>query len=398
VAEEHSIPERVDVAIVGSGIVGLSTAFHLAGMGRTSVAVFDRGPIGGVASPRAAGSIRHHYSHPLLVDLARRGHDFLRRFREHTGAECGYTNNGYLVGVDESQAGWLEENVRMVREAGVDTGLIDRSEVSRLFPQLDPEGWSGPVAFDRDAAYAQPQDVMRELARATAERGVTLLPGIAVTGLDVENRSVRGLITETGEPVRASVVVNAAGAWGAEVASLAGVDLPIRVQRLLQIFELRPGFHVPVTRPTLSDGPLDLYARPNPGNRILIGAREYFDAPQAPNDVGLYPNPTLIEDTRRRYEQLNPQAADASVFQAWAGIDGDTPDFQPIVGPVGGIDGFITAAGFSAHGFKLGPIIGQLLAELIVYGEYRTVDIGALGFERFETGDLFPPGYKQMGA
>jgi sarcosine oxidase, subunit beta len=395
---ENGTPRQTDIVIIGSGIVGLSTAFHLAGMGQRNVVVFDRGPLGGVASPRAAGSIRHHYSHPMLVELAMRGHQFFRDFHKHTGASCGYTNNGYIVGVGEDQEDWLEENVRMVREVGINTGLVSRREVRDLFPQLDDEGWSGPLAYDRDSAYVQPQDVMRELARATGYRGVTLIPGTAISGIDVQAGRVRGVETEFGDHVLANNVINAAGAWGGLVGRQAGVDVPMSVRRLLQIFELRPGYQVPVIRPTLSDGPLDLYARPNPGNRILVGARHYFDAPMSPDDVQLVPDYSTMADTRTRYERLNPETSTASIYQAWAGIDGDTPDFQPVVGPTPGVDGLITAAGFSAHGFKLGPIIGQLLAELIIHGEYRTQDITRLGFERYQTGDLFPPGYKQMGA
>lgn len=393
-----SLPQQAEVVIIGAGIMGLSTAFHLAGMGLRDVIVFDRGPLGGAASPRAAGSIRHHYSHPLLVELAMRSHEFFRNFRQHIGADCGYTNNGYLVGVREDQADWLDENVRMVREVGVDTRLISRGEIQELFPQLDAEGWSGPVAYDRDAGYAQPHDVMREFVRATRECGIHLIGGTAIADIDVEAGRVRGVVTEYGDRVRAPVVVNAAGAWGAEVGKQAGVNLPVSVNRLLQIFELRPPFEVPVTRPTLSDGPQDLYARPNPGNRILVGSRLYFDGPVAPDSVELVPNMDTLHETRTRYERFNPETHSALVYQAWAGIDGDTPDYQPVVGPIPDVQGLITAVGFSGHGFKLGPIIGQLVSELIVHGEYRTQDITRLGLERFESGDLFPLGYRQMGA
>lgn len=393
-----SIPQHASVVIIGSGIIGTSTAFHLAAMGVRDVVVFDRGPLGGVASPRAAGSIRHHYSHPMLVELAMRSHEFFRHFRDHTGADCGYTNNGYLVGVRADQADWLESNVHMVRDAGINTGLMSQREVRELFPELDTERWSGPVAYDRDGSYAQPQDVMRELVRATRERGVSLIPGTAISEIDTAGGRIRGVVTEFGDHVQTSTVVNAAGAWGGEVSQKAGVDTPVKVKRLLQIFELRPDYHVPVTRPTLSDGPLDLYARPNPGNRILVGARHYFESAMSPDAVELVPNMSTLRDTRMRYEQLNPGTHTASVYQAWAGIDGDTPDYQPVVGPTPGVDGLITSVGFSGHGFKLGPIIGQLLSELIVHGEYRTQDITQLGFDRFKSGNLFPLGYRQMGA
>src|SRR5690606_32768390 len=146
------------------------------------------------------------------------------------------------------------------------------------------------------------------------------------------------------------------------------------------------------------DGPQDLYARPNPGNRILVGSRLYFDGPVAPDSVELVPNMDTLHETRTRYERFNPETHSALVYQAWAGIDGDTPDYQPVVGRIPDVQGLITVVGFSGHGFKLGPIIGQLVSELIVHGEYRTQDITRLRLERFESGDLFPQGYRLMGA
>lgn len=131
---------------------------------------------------------------------------------------------------------------------------------------------------------------------------------------------------------------------------------------------------------------------------MLIGSRHYFHEQQDPDTVELFYPPENMQATRERYSQLVPGIESAPAFQMWAGIDGDSPDFQPILGTVPDLDGFYLAVGGSAHGFKLGPIIGKLMAELITAGQYQTMDVSALSIERFGRGETFPPGYKQMGA
>lgn len=392
------VPTQASVVIVGSGIFGLSTAFHLAKVGVTNIVVIDKGPIGGVASPRAAGLIRHHYSHPLPIEMAVRGHEFYRRFGEETGHSAGYVHNGYLLGVAGEHIERLESDIDMARQAGIETGLISKRQTRDLLPHLDHEGWPGIVAYDRSAGFAQPVDVMRGLAAACETLGVTLVAGVAVAGFDITNRRVSGVVLEDGSRIETDVVVNAAGAWGGKVGEMAGVPVPIGVNRLLQIFEVRAAFTMTVDMPSLSCGGLDLYARPNPGNRMLIGSRRYFDGQMDPDSVDLLYRQEEMDDTKTRIGQLIHGVDTMPAFQAWAGIDGDSPDFQPILGAVPELDGFILAVGGSAHGFKLGPVIGKLISELITAGDYQTMDVRSLSIERFGSGDTFPPGYKQMGA
>jgi sarcosine oxidase subunit beta len=393
-----TIPKQVDVAIVGSGLVGLFTAYQIMTRTNKTVAVFDRGPIGGVASPRAGGLIRHHYNHPLIVELALRGHDFYAKFAETMGHTAGYIRNGYVIAASATYADWLADNVEMVRAAGVDTSLITPAQAMELIPGMTFEGWSGAIAHDRSAAYAHPIEVMRGLIQAVRGLGVTLISGNGITGIDVVNGHVDGVWTESGDQVRAEVVVNAGGAWGGTVAKMVGLEVPLTVSRLLQIYELRPNFRVCETTPSFSSDSLDLYSRPSSGNRLLVGSRRYFSESRDPDTIDLHHTDSEVASTRKRFDQIVPATGDASVYQAWAGIDGDTPDFQPILGKAPGIEGLMLGIGLSAHGFKLGPIIGDLLADLIIHGEYQALDARALGLERFAEGALFPLGYKQMGA
>lgn len=392
------VPLKADVVIIGSGIIGLSTAFQLRQLSNATVVVLDRGPLGGVASPRSAGSLRHHYSHPLLVEMAVKSHALFREFSKTFSIDFGYLRNGYLLRAAEDQEDWLVENVKMVKANGVDTDLIPKSKIPELHPLLDITGLTGVFANDRDTAHVQPREFMSALTVATEEAGAILLAGQAVEGIDTTNGSVTGVVVRGGHRIEAPVVLNAAGAWASTVAGFTGTSIPVTVNRLLQIFELSPNFVISRETPTISDGPLDLYSRGNPGNRLLVGARHYFDEAVDPDTVPLYPVHSTVLETRKQFEELIPASKDAPVYQAWAGIDGETPDFQPVIDEIDGISGLFVAAGFSGHGFKLGPIVGKALAERIHAGKSSCVDIGLFDIGRFERGDQFPIGYKQMGA
>jgi|GEM_PF-3326290 len=393
-----SVPKQVDVAIIGSGLVGLFTAYQLMTRSNKTVAVFDRGPIGGVASPRAGGLLRHHYNHPLIVQLALRGHDFYSKFEDIMDHTAGYTQNGYVITASPEFADWLAGNVEMVRAEGVNTSLITARQATALMPGMSFDGWKGAIAHDRDAAYAHPIEVMRGLGNMVRHSETILVEGNGITGIDVVNGHVDGVWTESGDRVQAEVVVNAGGAWGGTIAGMAGLDVPLTVSRILQIYELRPQYRVNATTPSFSSDSLDLYARPSSGNRLLVGSRRYLDGPQDPGSLDLHHTNEEVAKTRKRFEQVSPGAKGAPVYQAWAGIDGDTPDFQPILGTVPDVEGLLLGIGLSAHGFKLGPIVGELLADLIIHGQYQAIDARALGLERFASGELFPLGYKQMGA
>lgn len=393
-----AVPKDVEVAIIGSGVVGLFTAFHLLNRSNLKVAVFDRGPLGGVASPRAGGLLRHHYSHPIMVEMAMRGREFYERFEQETGHSAGYVQNGYVLAAGPEHAEWLAENVEMVQGTGVDTALISADTAAEVIPWLDLSSWSGAIAFDRSAAYVQPHDVMRGLVSAVSKRGASLHPGSEIVQIEATAGQVTGVWTDAGDRIGASVVVNAAGAWAAKVGEMASLTLPVSVRRLLQIQEIRATHRVRHDAPSFSSDLLDLYARPNHGNRLLIGSREYFEGDTDPSDVYLHHSREQINEARERIGPVLKDRHPTGVYQAWAGVDGDTPDFQPIIGRVPDTNGLLLGVGLSAHGFKLGPVIGELIADLITYGSYRVMNAESLGLERFENGQLFPMGYKQMGA
>lgn len=390
-------PRRAEAVIIGAGVIGFFVAYHLRKQGLRRIVVLDKGSIGGVASPRSAGILRHHYSHPLLIEMAIRGRRAYAAFARESGFDIGFTRNGYLIVVAERHSAKLEENVRKERALGLNVDLLTAEAVAKRFPHLRPLDRGTVAAYERDAAFVRPPAVIAALGHLLRAAGVELLDGEAVTHVETGGGRILGVQTTRGSWTT-DVVVNCAGAWAAKVAHLAGVDLPVRVQRVLQIVEVALPSGVAETLPTTSHDPRELYARPESRSRILVGGRRPLDPGSDPDTVDLLADPALARRLRDAYAGMVTFPLSGPITHGWAGIDGDTPDYQPILGSVGAAEGFYAAVGFSGHGFKLAPVVGQVMSELVRGHRPRPLDVSALDLDRFREGRLFPPGYRQMGA
>jgi sarcosine oxidase subunit beta len=387
-------PSRFEVAIIGAGLVGLFTALRLHKQGIRRVAVFDRGRAGGLASPRAGGLIRRHYNHPLLVEMAQLGKEQYSRLGKECGRDIGYKIRGYLLVVRSAQLDLIESSLKMQQELGVDTGLLSSARLQAEFEEFKDLGQDSLLVHERDSAFADPPATSRGVVELVRSKGICLIEDSPVVEVVVSNGKVAGV--ETAERTyECGVVVNAAGAWSAGIAAGVGIDLPVQVRRLLQIVNVRAAANESVR--TLSHEVADLYARHHHSGGMLIGGRHYFEEPMEPEDVPLIP---VLSKARQLVSSFRSMATFSvgQIIDGWAGIDGDTPDFQPVLGPTPGIDGLYVATGFSGHGFKLAPIAGQLIAEHIRFGEYKTLDASPLEMTRFAKGELFELGHKQMGA
>lgn len=388
--------QEVDVVIIGGGLVGLFTAHHLHKKGVRRIAVLEKGHAGGVASPRAGGLLRKHYNHPLLVEMAIHGDKQYAALQTASGYNIGYTQNGYLLVVSSEQTTLIERNIEMLRDLGVAISTLATVQLKREFPEFQNLGSDTIVAFERDSAFAHPPETVRALLAILQASDIKVHEGTPVTGIELKGGQVDTVITPRGA-WKTQVVVNCAGAWGAHVGHMVGIELPIKIQRLLQIIELQHEPRQSTPLKTLSHEKADLYARPNGDSHVLVGGRIYFDKAVEPDEVNLLVDNMKAEQLRASYQEMSTLNLGRST-NGWVGIDGDTTDYQPILGPVGTVPGYYLATGFSAHGFKLAPIAGQLIAEHISSGKYTTLDATPLGLERFEKGELFPRGYKQMGA
>jgi sarcosine oxidase subunit beta len=371
-----------DVVIVGAGIMGVSTAYHLARRQAGRIVVLERDDVCSGSTALASGGIRHQYANRIGVELTRQSIETYERFAEEFGVDPHFRQHGYLILVTtEAEQAQAERNVALQRSLGVDVRLLSPDETRRRFPYLATDDLRGATYSPRDG-YADPYLATTAIAARARDLGVTIRTGCEVVGFTRGAGGIQGVVTRDG-PVAAPVVVIATGAWSGVVGTLAGVDIPVApLRRSKFITAPFPFDKIPEATPFVIDPHLGISLRREGAGVLLgIGRREEAGSFSTALDWSLAE--PLVERAVRRA----PVLGDAQLMRTWSGLYEMTPDQTGIVSAVPGVPGLHVIAGFSGHGFMHGPIAGQLMAELIADGRASTVDIAPLALDRFARGE-----------
>ena len=374
--------DTFDAIIIGGGIAGVSTAFHLSRRG-CRVAVLERKFVAAGATGRSSGLVRMHYDLEAESRLAWASFQYFRNWREQVGGECGFTRTGFLNIVSPDHNELLRANVALHQRIGIPSLLVTADDVRRLAPDFVTDDFE-LAAYEPESGYADPGSTAAALMAAARERGAQLVQDCRVSQIKTSGGRVMGVETNRGE-FAAPVILNAAGAWAAEVGRLVGVELPIDTWWHEVAFVRRPPALQP--HPTVIDLSLAMYFRPETGGLTLVALEDGSQFGEPPDSDADHVAPGFVERAVERLCRRVP-GMDAGSFQsAYRGCDGITPDQRAILDHAGP-EGFYVACGFSGTGFKLGPAVGACMAELILDGQARTVDISSFTLRRFETGRL----------
>lgn len=374
------LPRTADVVVIGAGIVGCSAAYHLAAAGAGRVLLLDREDAVGMGSTGAcAGGFRQQFSTEVNIRLSRASVPMIVGFTEEHGIPLDVTQDGYLFLVRDA-ASWRSflRGVELQRSLGVEVETLSPEDAAALVPGVNVEGVIGATFGPRDG-IADPAGLTQGYARLARDAGVAVALGEPV-GAIVADGTGAGVRTRGGT-VAASAVVLAAGAWSGALAATAGVDLPIEpVPRVVVTTGPFPG--VPERRTLVIDADSSFYVH-READGVLMGMGG-ADLPTFDTSV----DDRFVErELLPKALEIFPPLSDAGIRSTWAGLYEMTPDRHPVIGPAP-VDGLWIAAGFSGHGFQQGPIVGKLLAEMIVDGAATSVDIASLGLDRFARGEL----------
>ena len=374
------LPKTAAVVIIGGGVMGTSTAYHLALKGCQDVLLLERNSFFGMeATGKCAGGIRYQFGTEINVRLSLLSLPMLDRFEEELEQPIDLQRCGYLfLLTDEEDVEVFRQNVEMQHRLGVGTEWLEPAEIAEMVPLLDLEGVLAGTFHARDG-LADPNGVVQGYVAGARRLGVKLLTDVEVTGIRVEGGQVRSVVTNQGE-IATPVVVNAAGPWAGEVGKVVGVDIPIVPVRR-QIVVTGPMPEIPPDFPFVIDFAQSLYFhREGPG--ILTG----MSNPNEP--VG------FDQSVDEEWELVHlgasmkrlPILQRAGLASHWAGLYEVSPDAHPILGRIHEVEGFYCIGGFSGHGFQHGPACGLLLAEEILDGAAHTLDISQLDLARFQEG------------
>jgi sarcosine oxidase subunit beta len=363
-----------DVVVVGAGVIGASTAFHLAraGLRVRVVDAFD-GPAEG-STGRSFASIRAQWADPLNIELSWRSIQAYRSFPDEHGIDVGYRPSGYLFLVPETDWAAQLAAVELQRARGVPVEVLDVQTAQRI-TAFATETLGGATWGPQDGVV-DPHLATTAYLRLARDAGAEVGFRRRVTAL--LHNGTSWTVTAGAETIHAEHVVNAAGGWAGELARLAGLSVPV-VHSRRNIYSTAPGA-LPRPVPMTIDLGTGVFVR-SEGPRLLFGAARPDQADGYDVSVDWSWMESVLGNAVARF----PWLADLPLDRAgcWAGTYENTPDHHGILGPDPAAPGWVNACGFSGHGLMQAPEIGRLAAEQVVTGAITSVDASPLRLERF---------------
>lgn len=394
----YKAPSRraYDIVIVGGAAVGSSTAYWLSrALGRTaSVLVVERDSSYEFSSTALSTSaIRQQYSNPVNVRISQFGIEIIRSFPElmapfypdEPAPDLGFREHGYLYCCSPEGAEAAKTRVELQRSLGAGTVFLEPGALKERFPWLNVDDLGGGSWGSRDEGWFDSMGLMNGFRRAASMSGVEYVDN-AVTGLDLDASRVVSARLATGETVACGTLVNAAGPRAQQVASMAGLSIPVRPYKRYS-FVFASANPIPGRMPNVIDLS-GTFVRPE-GELFLTG--------NTPQDDG----PADYDDFEMHYEEFEQHiwpalwhripAFDALRVQTcWTGhYEYNMLDHNGIVGFHPEVTNFMFANGFSGHGLQQSPAVGRAVSELIVHGTFRTLDLSPLSYERIPRNEPF---------
>ncbi|MFQ5793549.1 MAG: NAD(P)/FAD-dependent oxidoreductase [Candidatus Bipolaricaulia bacterium] len=380
--------KTADVVIIGGGVMGASIAFNLAERGVINIALLEKDALASGSTGKSSAIIRTHYSHEVTAKMALNSLKEFQDFADRVGGTADFVKTGFVVIVSKNDIKNLEENVQMQREIGINTQVISAEELKEFQPYLSTDDFA-TAAFEPDSGYADPAATTYSYARRAQDLGAKIYQGTPAISIQLRSDKVNSVTTPQGS-IASPIVVNAAGPWSAMLAEPVGVELPFVVSRAQVANIQRPPEFAERYHPVYADFIHSIYLKPEEGQQTIVGsisAEEAEDRVQDPDNYKDSVDEAFKVEVTEKVCQRFPAFRSGLFKGGWAGLYTISPDWHPVIDQVGP-EGFYCVSGFSGHGFKLAPAIGDMVAELIIDG--RSSDINASFFSASRFADARP--------
>jgi sarcosine oxidase subunit beta len=371
------LPKSADVVIVGGGVMGASTAYHLAKRGLKNIVLLERDELFGQgATGRCAGGVRYQFGTEVNIKLSLASLPMIERFKDETGQDVNYRKCGYLFALtEEKDIKEFKRNVELQNKLGARTEWLSGDEIRKRLPQMKfDDALAG--SFNPDDGLVDPNSVVMGYVGAAQRLGVKAINNAGVNGIRLSGEKVTAVETAQGV-IETRLIVNAAGPWSNQIGQMAGVHIPIQPIRR-QMFTTTPLPEIPPDFPFVIDFSKSLYFH-REGEGLLVGMSNQDEKPGFDQNVD---EAFELKNLEAAVERM-PLLEKARRASHWAGLYEVTPDAHPIFGKTP-VDGFLVVAGFSGHGFMHGPISGKLMSEFILDGKFSSVDVSSLNLARFK--------------
>jgi sarcosine oxidase subunit beta len=369
------VPAHASVVVIGGGVMGLSTAYHLARAGVQRVVLVEQDEFGSGSTCKAAGGVRAQFSDAVNIELGLRSLHTLENFKQEFDQEIDLHQVGYLFLLDNADdVEAFGMNVALQNELGVPSRMIDVAEAKRLSPLIDTSGLLAAAWSPKDG-HCTPESVVLGYARCARRAGARLLRGCRVTNILTDGATVTAVETSRGT-IKTNSVVCTAGAWSKQLGDMVGLDLPVLPLRR-QILTTEPMKDLDPHTPFTIDFSTSFYFH-SEGGGLLLGMSDPDESP----GFNLSRSDDWLPRLGEAIERRAPRVSDVGISGGWAGLYEMTPDHNALVGEAPEVSRFLYATGFSGHGFLMGPAVGEVMRDLYL-GDKPTVDITALDVRRF---------------
>ena len=378
-----------DAVIIGGGVMGCSILYNLAQLAITHTALLEKDILNAGSTGRSQSICRMHYSNPITAQMAWQSLRIFAHFDEIVGGPSGFTETGYLVVVQDQDRPGLERNLAMQRELGIDTMPVTAADLHDIAPMVAVADHEA-MGWEPQSGYADPYLVTSSYANRARDLGAEIHLGTPAAGIEIAHGRVRAVHTPHGRIATPAAVV-AAGPWAQSALAQAGVNAPLTTVRHQVASLARPVDQLPL-HPAVGDIAQSFSFRPDGPRMTLMGFGDDEEA-----DVATYNQLAGMDDLNAAKAKLArriPAMSNAYFRGGWAGLFTTTPDWHPILDQIPGIEGLYCAIGFSGHGFKLSPMVGVAMAELIAQGAASSIDLSPLRLSRFADGDYLESSYR----
>ena len=354
------MPTTADIVIIGGGVMGCSIQYNLAAQGITNTILLEKTTLNAGSTGRSQAICRTHYSNPITANLAWQSLQIFANFDQIIGGPPVFTQTGYLVIVNQPDRPGLQRNIAMLQELGIDTTTITPDDLREIAPMISVSETEA-LAWEPQSGYADPYLVTSTYANRAQQLGAQIQLNTPATRIETAHNQVRAVHTPSG-PIHTPTAVIAAGPWSQPLLAQTGLEVPLTTVRHQIAALTRPVDQLP-HHPAVGDIAQSFSFRPDGPRMTLMGFGD--DEPADPETHNPLPTMTDLTAAHQKLTRRIPQMSQSYFRGGWAGLFTTTPDWHPIIDQSPQTSGLYYAAGFSGHGFKLAPMIGQTLTQLI---------------------------------
>jgi sarcosine oxidase, subunit beta len=380
------VPRSADVVVIGGGVHGASVAYHLARRGARRVVLVERKFLASGPTGRSSALVRRFYAMDFLTRTANASADVFRDWGERVGGgDPGFREVGvlWLVGLDRAEH--LRANVRRAGQLGARVEAVEPAEIQALVPAIAVDDVT-LGAYEPESGYADAGLTTNAFATRARELGATVVQYVEVEAIATAGDKVTGVRTSAGS-IEAPAVVVCAGLWAGRLLAPLGLAVPVAPTRHQMCFFRRPPDFGP--HPAILDRPHACYMRPETGNLTIHGFFAY-DEVVDPDHYNEGADPGEVLRNAELIAQRFPAMEHGLSMGGYSGVYDNTPDHQPVLGPVAEHPGLFVDFGWSGHGFKHAPAVGDLLAQMVLDGHAPGWDLDPFRWSRFRDNALLP--------